>query len=117
MAPPGFTADLSLGTKGDCHLADRNTIGSERGDGNVTMQSCSVDTLAVCSLWLQPCFYAVCAIPRAFGSGACTTCMTGCLYATNPVMATVCVDCVNAGPCTTSTPLSGILGCPYNLCA
>jgi hypothetical protein len=119
MVVPGFTAELSLMANSGQHrhVPARSAIVSKSSDGDVTMQSCSVDALGVCSFWLEPCFYAVCAIPRIFGSGACTTCMTGCLYATNPLMAAVCADCVRSGPCTFSSPLSRILGCPFNLCA
>jgi hypothetical protein len=119
MAAPGFTAELSLATNGGryWHLADWNPAVSKPRDGDVTMQNCAIDTLAFCTPWLQACFYGGCAISRAFGSGACTSCMAGCLYVTNPLMAPLCVSCVSAGPCTAASPLSGLLGCPYNVCA
>jgi hypothetical protein len=116
MAVPGFNAELLVMAGGRHRHRPTKAIASEPPDGDVTMQSCSVDTLGLCSFSLQPCFYAVCAIPRIFGSGACTTCMTGCLYATNPLMAAVCSDCVRPGPCVWRSPLSGLLGCPYNVC-
>jgi len=115
MIAPGYTADACLHRPS---VGLRFSIPIEDGDqkGKVVAQSCPADVLGICSIWLQYCL-AHCGWVRLFGGpGACSTCMTGCLYIVNPLLAPVCTSCATPGPCTVATAVSASLGCPYNVC-
>jgi hypothetical protein len=148
MNLPGFTADISLyktsghyrtmpGTPNELAPAaltlalSRNAMAYVDAGRNtasvfvaqqrtVVPQSCDVETLAVCSPWINGCFYGPCKWARIFGSGACTGCMTACLWATNPLFALACTECAAPGPCRFGIG-SGLgfrsSGCFLNICA
>jgi len=112
---PGYTAHVCAD-----HLshASRPAVAVELpGSASLVVpQNCAIDALALCGPWLQACFYGPCKWARIFGPGSCTTCMTACLWVTNPVMAALCTNCSQPGPCRYG-PLSANLACPYNVCA
>lgn len=115
MNMPGFSANACLSNVARGYATE--AMPADFGhSGKVVPQRCAVDALALCSPWLQSCFYGFCGWARIFGSGSCTTCMTWCLWITNPAMAALCVNCVQPGPCGYGT-ISASLGCPYNICA
>jgi hypothetical protein len=109
---PGYTASACL--KGPYSgVGSSPTIQTLELEGRLSPQSCAIDMMAICSFWLQSCFYGGCWAARAFGgSKACSTCMTGCLFGSP------CANCVNPGPCMYASPaISGGAPCIYNICA
>jgi hypothetical protein len=115
---PGYTARACLEGPYSGSESSR-TIQTFELEDQVSPQNCAIDLMAICSFWLQGCFYGGCWAARAFGGpGACSTCMTGCLYVSNPLLAAVCVNCVSPGPCMYSSPaITSGAPCVYNICA
>lgn len=107
MIMPGFTAEMCLQPTGT--LTRFTNIGTDGASDQIVLQACGVDALAFCSVWTQTCWWSGCGFARLFGSGTCTSCMTACLFAANPLMAPLCTACATAGPCVGRPPC-------FNLC-
>jgi hypothetical protein len=112
MTMPGFTADLCIQPT---RTVTRFVKGHAHSDPDeIVLQGCNTDALLVCSFWTQSCFWGGCWAARLFGgSGACTTCMTGCLWVVNPALAPVCVPCVEPGTGGCTNPA---MACHNSIC-
>jgi len=99
MTMPGFTAGKICTESAAHHRGDSSATRHRADEANAVLpQSCSWWVQALCSPWLESCFYGPCMWARLGGSGACRSCMGACLQMSMwPWGTGRCLPCITPG--------------------